>query len=872
MLSRDYLLRCLVLGCSLLTGACVSNNDSNSSQSPAPAEGFAVRGTLHALSGAAVDGDVNDPQALYTPNDSPSQAQTLTSPASLGGYLNLPRRGPSGDSYSVGDVIDVYQAPLRAGQTITLTLGDDPATNDLDLLLVNERMEIIDGSFGIGRTESLTLTEAHLSQTTYIAVMLCGSTQYRCDPLPTTYTGATTYVLEIADANNNAAVTDALRLGDDFVAGDVIARFNSTPDVGSAPRTLAGALRSVPRRGMRTQLLRTDHTVASTAATGLRTAQSTDLTSQSKLDTIMAVKALRRRGDVADLNYTRSAMRVPNDPAYQNQWHYRMINLPQAWDVTTGTPQSGGADVIVAVIDTGVLLNHPDLKSKVITGFDFISNVETARDGDGMDNDANDPGDLAYSSRSSFHGTHVAGTIAASSDNGAGVAGVSWSAKIMPLRVLGKNGGTSYDVMQAVLYAAGLENDSGTLPARRADIINLSLGGGGFSKAEQEAFTRARAAGVIIVAAAGNSNSAVASYPAAYNGVVSVSAVDSKSGRAYYSNTGATIDVAAPGGSFQWDADGDGQYDAVMSTHGSDSADNLLYTYGQLVGTSMATPHVAGVVALMKALKPDLTPDQFDALLAQGALTQDLGDAGRDDQFGYGLIDAFKSVVSAANGEIPSTPTLAAFPRTLNFDKSQSRLTLAVSNTGGGALTAQAAVTDAAWITLEPQLDEHGMGIYAISVDRRGLNNGNYSASITLVSDANTLVVPVDMIVDENLAATATLEYQWVVLIDVASNATIAATQAVRNADEFEFMLSGVAAGHYYVLVGSDLDNDGYICDGGEACGAYAPQHELAPITVVDADLTDISLNCGFNHSEMLASSARFVVPANGVARSVTQQ
>lgn len=815
------------------------------------------------MAGAAVDGDVNDPRALYTPNDTPALAQTLTNPVSLGGYLNLPRRGASGDAYAVGDVIDVYQTELRAGQTLTLTLGNDAATNDLDLLLVNEQMEIIDGSFGIGKTESLTLTDAQLAQPVYIAVMICGSTQYRCDPLPANYVGATTYTLEISEATDTAAV-DALRLSDEFVPGEVIASVE--------PAATGSALRNTARRDARPRLLRSAKAVSGASISGLRTARIAGLQMQDKLDTLMTVKALRRRGEAADLNYTRQAMRAPNDPMVRNQWHYRMINLPQAWDVTTGAAPAGSDDVIVAVIDTGVLLSHPDLAGQVIAGYDFISDIETARDGDGMDGNANDPGDMAYGSRSSFHGTHVAGTIAAASDNGIGGAGVSWHAKIMPLRVLGKGGGTSYDVMQAVLYAAGLENDTGTVPARRADVINLSLGGGGFSQSEQNAFLRARAAGAIIVAAAGNNNSGVTSYPAGYNGVVSVGAVDSKSSRAYYSNFGPTVDVAAPGGSFQWDTDADGQYDAIMSTHGSDSSGDLLYTYGQLVGTSMATPHVAGVVALMRALKPELTPDEFDALLATGALTQDLGTEGRDDQFGFGLIDAFKAVVAAANGEVPSTPTLVAFPRTLNFDASLTRLTLAVVNAGGGAITAQAATTDAGWITLESQLDEHGTGTYTVSVDRRALESGEYSASITLVSDANALIVPVSMQVDKNLATSATLEYQWVVLVDADSNATIAATQAVRSADGFAFAFADVAPGNYYVLAGSDLDNDGYICDGGEACGAYAPQHDLAAITMIDADLRDINLNCGFNPSEILASSGYFVIPANGVTRSITRQ
>ena len=292
---------------------------------------------------------------------------------------------------------------------------------------------------------------------------------------------------------------------------------------------------------------------------------------------------------------------------------------------------------------------------------------------------------------SSFHGTHVAGTIAAATNNGIGVAGVTWHGKIMPVRALGKGGGTSFDVAESIRFAAGLPNVSGTLPAKPARIINLSVAGmpGDPPAAEEvEAITEATSAGVLVVAAAGNQASSAPAYPAAQPEVISVGAVDMQGNRAAYSNYGSTVDLMAPGGDTTVDSNGDGYVDGVLSTCATDATGAPVFTYLFGSGTSMAAAHVSGVTALVMAANPTLTAAEVRTVLDTTA--RDLGASGPDDDYGNGLVDAGAAVcaaVSMPGATVNSRPVLSLSTTAIDFGDELDEFHVRVNNAGGGYLT-----------------------------------------------------------------------------------------------------------------------------------------------------------------------------------------
>ncbi len=518
----------------------------------------------------------------------------------------------------------------------------------------------------------------------------------------------------------------------------------------------------------------------------------------------------------------------PNDQFYNLQWHYEAINLPAAWDIETGS-----GSVIVAVLDTGST-PAPDLDGREISGFDMIASPTIAGDGNGYDSDPFDVGDSNGPQPSSYHGSHVAGTIGAETNNSQGVAGVTWAGGIMHVRVLGIGGGTNFDIANGILYAARLTNASGSLPAARAHVMNLSLGGPGYSQTMQDAVTAARGAGTVIVAAAGNENSSTPSYPAAYSGVISVSAVGYEWTRAPYSNFHPSVDLAAPGGNVGVDLNGDGYADGVLSTKPDDQVNPINYgSYSFYQGTSMAAPHVAGVAALMLSVNPGLSVADVESILASTAT--DLGQAGRDNLYGEGLVNAHAAVLAASGGG-GGAPELAIGDTTVLLSGAASAGTqcrrVSISNNGGGSLNVTSAMpstqSGGPWLSasLVPALSGTSTDTTAVDIcaDPTGLADGTYRGDVAIMSNGGNVTVQVVLSVG---AATGGSDYTvFIVAVDSETIETLAQV-TVQSQGALDYTFANLPAGSYFIVAGTDEDNDGFICDPGEPlCGAY-PSLEL---------------------------------------------
>jgi thermitase len=395
---------------------------------------------------------------------------------------------------------------------------------------------------------------------------------------------------------------------------------------------------------------------------------------------LAVISALRHHPlvEYVEPNYIIHAILTPNDTYFSSQWGLTQIGAPQAWDVTTGS-----SDLIIAIVDSGIDLDHLDLSGKIISGYDYV-------------NEDWDPDD------DFGHGTHVAGIAAARTNNGRGVAGVSWGARLMALKVLDAGGSGGYaDVASAVIYAA----DHG------AKVINLSLGGDYDSQALHDAVIYAHNAGCVVVAAAGNNGGGVL-YPAKYEEAMAVAATDSTDERAWFSNYGPEVDVAAPGVS-------------IYSTYPGGG-----YTFGS--GTSMAAPHVAGLAALVWSAYPAYTNGQVEGRIEMTAM--DLGTIGWDPYYGHGRIDAQAALCVP---ELGGSPQSLVFLADADTDPIPSPQTVSVLNTGCDSLTWTAAVSPSTttWLSATPLSGTAANtlpGSISLSASKSGLGYGTYNAQVVI--------------------------------------------------------------------------------------------------------------------------------------------
>ncbi|GAB3009103.1 S8 family serine peptidase [Saccharothrix stipae] len=417
-----------------------------------------------------------------------------------------------------------------------------------------------------------------------------------------------------------------------------------------------------------------------------------------------AIEEFRADPDVAyvEPDLMMQPLADPNDTDYAKQWDLfeptAGMNVPGAWGTATGQ------GVTVAVIDTGYVA-HSDLANKVVAGYDFVSDAPRARDGNGRDANPADNGDWVKAGdcgtdlfgnpvppkdqNSSWHGTHVAGTIGAATGNAKGIAGIAHDAKVQPIRVLAQCGGSTSDIADAIVWASGGAVSGVPANATPAKVINMSLGGqSACSSTYQNAIDSAVGRGSTVVVAAGNSNADVAGFtPASCNNVIAVAASSREGNRAFYSNYGTKVDIAAPGGETRRGTDTPGTIttpqNGILSTVNAGTTTPGAESYAPYQGTSMAAPHIAGLAALLAQANPALTPAQVEALIKNNARPL----AGTcTGGCGAGLADAAKTVAAAGGGTTP--PPGGTFENTTDVrivDRGTVTSSIAVTGRTGNA-------------------------------------------------------------------------------------------------------------------------------------------------------------------------------------------
>lgn len=411
-------------------------------------------------------------------------------------------------------------------------------------------------------------------------------------------------------------------------------------DPDAMTRSLESASQRRGRRGGKGIALRHVRRIA----TGAEVVSSSRQLDRAEAASLMRQIASDPGVEYVEVDHLNQPTREPDDPRYRMQWGLggrNGIHADKAWRLNDG----GGA--VVAVLDTGIT-RHSDLDENVIAGYDFISSTRMSNDGDGRDSDPSDPGNWRSEGQcgkadparhSNWHGTHVAGTIDAVTDNAKGVAGVAHGAWIVPVRVLGTCGGHDSDVADAIVWASGGAVHGVPANANPAEVINLSLGHRGTCGATmQRAINRAVGRGTTVVAAAGNDGEDVAGHsPAGCKNVIAVAATTRLGRRALFSNYGAGIDVAAPGV-------------AILSTLNSGRTGPEAESYGFSSGTSMAAPHVTGVVALIQSVAPTpRSPAEIEALLKS---TASAAKTRQSKPIGAGIVNA----IAAQDATIPPLP------------------------------------------------------------------------------------------------------------------------------------------------------------------------------------------------------------------------
>ncbi|MFE8072202.1 S8 family serine peptidase [Marinobacteraceae bacterium S3BR75-40.1] len=843
MLARYTLFTTLF--CTALLQSCGGGGGSSGGNGEEP-QPFEISGAISIEANSRVDAD--SAQEIIELGE-PRATEPLAVPASviLGGFIS-----PASGTYLTdspdeavfeypSDPVDEYSINLEPGQSVNVQLFTAPVRETPTSLAPDTALSLFDSDDNVVAT-SAAAADATAKRVTLPENRVAGVYRVRLEARAGS--APLRYILTSSALSQSR---QASWLSSEFVPGEAVVVQQAGGFQASQFVAAEASMGQVRHLGQDHYLVRMPKTFSAVGLAPLTEAAR-------KEQTLDWIRALRKRPDVvvADPNYRTRALGAPTaQELFPLQWHYPLISLPTAWQLTqTDTNTEGGSNVRIAVLDTGVFFNgtnwHEDLTGNIVNCdsnttsgcFDAINGGRPI-----------DPGSSVGSSV--FHGTHVAGTAAATAgpapgDNQGGT-GVAYNATLVPVRVLdGDGSGTSADLIEGIDWVT---NSDG---APRADIINLSLGGLPQLVSVQAAINRAVDRGIVVVAASGNGAQNIVDYPAAHDNVFAVGAVDGAANLSSFSNTGERLDLVAPGGDATRDANGDGQADVIISSSGDNLSEPPQARYIGLQGTSMAAPHVSGVFALMKAMDGGVNTSSLEALLTDNQLTEDRGASGFDSDYGWGVIDAAKSVEAVSNG-LPVL--LVASPAVLDFQGDSTEQQITLTKTQTGSTSTPSATKSVDWLAVTPiTADAQNQYAFRVDLDRSKLDPQKaYRTTITFDyvdsnSHSRTLEVPVTASLesDENLRNAGV---HFVLLLDPQTNETLA-QQAVRAVDgvyRFSFDESDdIGPGNYTLIAGTDLDNDGIICTSGEACAEYPIAGLREAFTVDESGRRNLDMTTAF--------------------------
>ena len=798
---------------------------------------YNLTGKVQVAYNSFVDSDVPNTDYTSVSNNTAATAQTLSLPAQLIGHA-------AKDT----DEWDAYKVVVTKNQYVALEIADydeaDTTKNDLDLIVVDLDLNVVADSESLNSYEFLSMPEGEY----YIAVKA--------------FAGSSKYVLSVGTKFSQAYSTSVFSSEFDY-AGDKLliqkkeilqlaqdAAWKQSQlmdqlgfDKGSDFSVYSYSEKDEfldPRKVFKKFGFLNDSTQMSRSIR----AKNPEIISQAEKRKFIALLNANTPEYTILPNIAVSSHAFSSDPEYYRQWNHVAINL----DTALNSIGSNVKEVVVAVVDSG----RPAVGSRayydtnyVEDEMDFLTEIydknqnlvlTNGNDGNGIDEDATDSTVLAPSYTS--HGTHVASTIAAK-NNGYKINGMA--VKVMPIRVLANHPYLSglQGILDGFKYAAGLENTSGKLPSKPADIINASLGA---SSSEYCSFLDPiLATGIIIVASAGNDGNSRNSYPASCPGVISVAATDKDFNRAPYSQYNANVDIAAPGGfNDLGDRNGDGVSDGVYAW-GNESELMVLQ------GTSMASPHVAGAIALMKSVQPTLTYDDVSSILASGGMTNDIGAAGRDDEFGHGVLDVAKAISSLSNFDSSAANTFGSLNQArYDFGSSGVSVDMKLSKYGTGNLKVTGLAADnTAGLTYTSTVDENGFGDYVINLDRSVYEDGTYHNAIYYQFDNNTYA---RAYITYNVGPEPLLGSLELALIGLrdSSGEYIQSARLDLTSGTADFNFTDLKEGPYDIIIVTDIDADDSSCTRGEFCRFFPFDTSFGAFTLTeDTDIGTLGLSIG---------------------------